>query len=137
MKLKTLSKSLISITVATVLVAPSFGANGLTSQAIFQSAEAAKDSDPGMYETKPSMFQSNKRAMFNETSIGSVVLNDIEYSIYADGTAKVKEYVKVYDGTSNDVVTIPETIEFEGKPYTVTIIGNKAFFDKYGVKKEE
>lgn len=135
MKLKTLSKSIVSITLATVIVAPSFGANGLTSPGTFQSVEAAKDSDPGMYETKPSMFQSNKKAMLNETALGSVTIDDVEYLAYADGTAKVKDYVKVYDGTSNEVVTIPEEIVFEGDTYVVTVIGDKSFFDKYGVTK--
>ena len=57
-------------------------------------------------------------------------VNGIYYNINSDGTS-----VSVTDGGYSGEVTIPASVTFSGKTYSVTSIGNAAFYDCSGLTR--
>ena len=60
-----------------------------------------------------------------------VIISHFEYNLYDDGTAKLTKYK--YWGSN--VLTIPETVNYQNRTYTVTTIGYQAFADCSTLRK--
>ena len=66
-------------------------------------------------------------------SAQSFVSNGIVYSVTLGQTVEVQPYYNLLDNPYSGAVTIPETVEHDGTTYTVTSLGDQAFYDCGGV----
>ncbi len=62
----------------------------------------------------------------------SIVIGRLGYALFNDGTATVTDEAGAAMGLKSKTVdiTIPASIFYQGKKYTVTVIGQKCFFDR-------
>ena len=66
-------------------------------------------------------------------SAQSFVSNGIVYSVTSGQTVEVQPYYNLLDNPYSGSITIPQTVEHDGTTYTVTSLGDQAFYDCGGV----